>query len=88
MKVAVFGLRYAGAVTVAGLLSQGHTVVGVDVAAAKVELINSGRGPVFEPGLDRLIDALPSAGPRHVKDVDGRLRADVEALPGYKGVVW
>jgi GDP-mannose 6-dehydrogenase len=70
MKVAVFGLGYVGAVTAAGLASQGHVVTGVDVDATKVDTINDGHGPVVEPGLDALIAAAVEAG---------RLRAATEA---------
>ena len=55
MRIAVFGLGYVGTVTAAGLASQGHDVCGVDVDAVKVDHIRSGRSPVVEPGIDRLI---------------------------------
>ena len=53
--VSVFGLGYVGAVTAACLAHRGHKVIGVDINPAKVEMLESGRVPVFEPGLDRLI---------------------------------
>jgi GDP-mannose 6-dehydrogenase len=62
MKVAVFGLGYVGTVTAAGLASQGHEVVGVDVDLVKVDAIGSGRSPVVEPGLDVLVGDAVAAG--------------------------
>ena len=55
MKVAVVGLGYVGTVTAACLASRQHDVYGVDVDAAKVDEIRSGRSPVAEPGLDALV---------------------------------
>jgi GDP-mannose 6-dehydrogenase len=62
MKVAIFGLGYVGTVTAAGLASQGHDVVGVDVERSKVAAINAGRSPVVEPGVDRMVAQAASAG--------------------------
>jgi GDP-mannose 6-dehydrogenase len=53
--VAVFGLGYVGSVTVAALAAAGHRVIGVDVNPTKVGMIEAGRGPVIEPGLDDLL---------------------------------
>ena len=53
--VSVFGLGYVGAVTAACLAHKGHRVVGVDANPAKVEMVESGRAPVLEPGLDQLV---------------------------------
>src|SRR6266704_2609004 len=53
--VSVFGMGYVGAVTAACLAHKGHRVVGVDVNPAKVEMVESGRAPVLEPGLDQLV---------------------------------
>ena len=55
MKLAVFGLGYVGSVTSACLAEDGHDVVGVDSNREKVEIFNSGRAPIREPGLDDLI---------------------------------
>ena len=62
MRIAVFGLGYVGTVTAAGLASQQHDVCGVDVDAVKVDHIRSGRSPVVEPGIDRLIATAVESG--------------------------
>ena len=53
--ISVFGLGYVGAVSMACLAELGHTVVGVDVDAAKVGQIARGESPIVE---DRLGDLL------------------------------
>lgn len=55
VKISVIGCGYLGAVHAATLASMGHTVVGIDVDAAKVEQLTRGRAPFFEPGLDELL---------------------------------
>ena len=55
MNVSVFGLGYVGTVTAASLADAGHRVIGLDVNADKVAMINAGRSPVIEPGLQELI---------------------------------
>ncbi len=53
--ISVFGLGYVGAVTAACFARAGHRVLGVDVDPHKVEMLDSGRAPVLEPGLPQLI---------------------------------
>ena len=55
MNVSVFGLGYVGSVSAACFAEDGHTVVGVDVNADKVNSLNEGRSPIVEKGLDDLI---------------------------------
>jgi len=55
MKISIFGLGYVGAVTAACLADEGHSVLGVDVNPAKVDMLNAGRSPIVETGLDDLI---------------------------------
>ncbi len=54
-RIAVFGLGYVGAVSAAALADSGHRVVGVDLNTDKVEMVNSGRSPVIESGLEDLL---------------------------------
>jgi len=62
MNVSVFGLGYVGCVSAACLARDGHQVVGVDVSPAKVSMINDGRSPIVEPGLEPLIKRLAREG--------------------------
>ena len=55
MKIAVFGLGYVGMTAAACLTRQGHEVVGVDVSDEKVAIVNAGKSPITEPGLDELV---------------------------------
>jgi UDPglucose 6-dehydrogenase len=55
-KVAVFGAGYVGLVTGACFAELGHDVVVRDVDAARIELLLAGRVPIYEPGLDELLE--------------------------------
>ncbi|MDR3671582.1 MAG: UDP-glucose/GDP-mannose dehydrogenase family protein [Holophaga sp.] len=55
MKVTVFGCGYVGLVTGVCLATLGHQVVCVDVDALRVDTINRGETPIFEPGLAALL---------------------------------
>jgi len=62
MRVSVFGLGYVGCVTAACLARAGHQVIGVDVNADKVAMLNGGRSPVVEPGLGELLADVVGRG--------------------------
>ena len=53
--ISVIGLGKLGAPLAACLAAKGRQVIGVDVDPNKVDAINHGRAPVFEPGLEELI---------------------------------
>jgi UDPglucose 6-dehydrogenase len=55
MRVAVVGLGKLGAPLAAVLASKGNDVLGVDVNPNAVRLLNEGRAPVEEPGLQELV---------------------------------
>ena len=55
LSISVFGLGYVGSVSAACFASQGHRVIGVDVNPAKVEMVESGRSPIIEAGMNELV---------------------------------
>jgi len=62
MRVSVFGLGYVGCVTAACLAKAGHAVVGVDVNAEKVAMLNAATSPIVEPGLPELLREVVGLG--------------------------
>jgi UDPglucose 6-dehydrogenase len=62
MRVAIFGIGYVGLVTGACLAEVGHDVVCVDVDVAKVDGLNAGVVPIYEPGLESMVRANHAAG--------------------------
>ena len=62
MKVTIFGSGYVGLVTGACLAEVGNHVVCVDVDRAKIDLLNGGGVPIFEPGLEPMIARNRAAG--------------------------
>lgn len=60
MKVTIIGTGYVGISTGVCLAYIGHNVTCVDSNPAKVELLRSGKAPIFEPHLEQLLnDAKP-----------------------------
>jgi UDPglucose 6-dehydrogenase len=55
MSISVIGTGYVGAVTGACLAELGHQVIFVGRDRKKLDMISSGRSPIFEPGLDQLL---------------------------------
>ncbi|MFC5701167.1 UDP-glucose dehydrogenase family protein [Cohnella faecalis] len=60
MNVVCIGSGYVGTVTGTAFAALGHRTTVIDIDADKVELINSGNSPIFEPGLDSLLPQLVS----------------------------
>ena len=59
-SVSVVGLGKLGACVAACFAHKGFQVVGVDVSPKTIELVNQGRAPIFEPGLDEMLSASRS----------------------------
>src|SRR5262245_51382352 len=62
MRVTIFGSGYVGLVTGACLAETGNHVLCVDIDANKVERLKQGDIPIYEPGLDRLVESGRQAG--------------------------
>jgi UDPglucose 6-dehydrogenase len=73
MQVSIFGTGYVGLVTGTCLAEVGHDVVCIDVDAAKVEGLDNGVIPIYEPGLTPMVKA---------NHAEGRLRFTTDAAMG------
>ncbi|MBS7457822.1 UDP-glucose dehydrogenase family protein [Coralloluteibacterium stylophorae] len=76
MKTTIFGTGYVGLVTGACLAQAGNTVTCVDIDQAKIEGLNNGVIPIYEPGLEDLVVDNHKAG---------RLRFTTSAAEGVAG---
>ena len=76
MKIAVVGTGYVGLVTGTCFAETGNQVTCVDIDERKVEKLNNGIIPIFEPGLDVLFY-------RNVEE--GRLKFTINLAEGIKG---
>ncbi len=56
MKIAVVGTGYVGLVTGTCLAETGNQVICVDINAEKVKMMQNGKLPIYEPGLDVLFN--------------------------------
>ncbi|MFF2774778.1 UDP-glucose dehydrogenase family protein [Streptomyces sp. NPDC058052] len=64
LKITVIGTGYLGATHAAAMAEMGFEVLGLDVVPEKIELLASGRVPMYEPGLEDLLA-------RHVAGIEG-----------------
>ncbi|NEP60932.1 MAG: UDP-glucose/GDP-mannose dehydrogenase family protein [Symploca sp. SIO2G7] len=62
MRVCVIGTGYIGLVTGACLAYVGHHVVCIDNNEAKIALMQSGKSPIYEPGLSAIMQSAIQAG--------------------------
>lgn len=62
MKVTIVGSGYVGLVTGACLAELGNTVFCLDLDQKKIDILNSGGVPIYEPGLQEMITRNRAAG--------------------------
>ena len=75
MKIAIVGTGYVGLVSGVCFADFGHSVVCVDTDAAKIARLTAGEVPIYEPGLERLLEKNAA---------DGRLSFTTEIGPAVR----
>ena len=76
MNICIVGTGYVGLVTGACLAEFGNIVTCVDKDEAKINLLNDGGIPIFEPGLDDLVQRNTRGGRLHfTTDLSKAIRA-------------
>ncbi len=76
MRIAVIGTGYVGLVSGACFADFGHDVICVDKDASKIDALHAGRIPIFEPGLQALVETNVRGG---------RLAFTTDLTEGVKG---
>jgi UDPglucose 6-dehydrogenase len=62
MKITIIGTGYVGLVSGTCFAEAGHTVICVDKDAEKVKMLQAGGMPIYEPGLEELVQKNVRAG--------------------------
>jgi UDPglucose 6-dehydrogenase len=62
MRIAVVGTGYVGLVTGTCLADSGNTVTCLDINAEKIARLNRGEVPIYEPGLEEMVERNAAAG--------------------------
>ena len=65
MKITVIGSGYVGLVTAACFSEVGLDVWCMDMDRAKIDALNAGKCPIYEPSLPELLERNASAGRLH-----------------------
>jgi UDPglucose 6-dehydrogenase len=76
MKIAVVGTGYVGLVTGTCFAETGNQVICIDIDVNKIEKLNNGIMPIYEPGLETLF---------HRNKAEGRLQFTTNLKDGIKG---
>ncbi|MCG8453883.1 MAG: UDP-glucose/GDP-mannose dehydrogenase family protein [Spirochaetales bacterium] len=78
-NICVIGTGYVGLIAAIGLAEFGNQVTGVDLDQSKIDLLNKGRSPIYEPGIETYLNRNFQSGRLKFSTnvVEGILNADI-----------
>ena len=79
-KIAVAGTGYVGLVAGVCFAERGHMVTCVDIDEEKVKLMESGVSPIYESGLEELMQKNYSEGRLHYTTNAGKAYSEADAI--------
>lgn len=75
MNITVMGTGYVGLVTGATLANAGNQVTCLDIIESKINELNQGKSPIFEPGLEKLIQlGIKNQSLKGSTDIENNIR--------------
>lgn len=80
MKLTMVGTGYVGLVTGAGLSNTGNDVTCLDIDARKIDMLNRGDIPIYEPGLKDLVARNVGAGRLHFTTDKNKAYRDAQII--------
>lgn len=80
MKLTMVGTGYVGLVTGAGLSNTGNDVTCLDIDARKIDMLNRGEIPIYEPGLKELVARNVAAGRLHFTTDKNKAYVDAQII--------
>jgi len=87
MRVAMIGTGYVGLVSGACFADFGHVVTCVDKDAGKIDQLNAGRMPIYEPGLEDLVAANVRDGHADLSYVYAAAEEIADLIQGFTVIV-
>lgn len=80
MKITIAGTGYVGLVTGVCLSDVGHQITCFDIDDTKIEELKIGRSPIYEPGLEQLIQKNSQEGRLHFTSNPKKAYADADCI--------
>jgi UDPglucose 6-dehydrogenase len=80
MRVSIIGTGYVGLVAAAAFADHGNDVLCADIDASKIEQLRAGRIPIYEPGLEDLVQRNAAAGRLRFTTDNAEAAAHAEVL--------
>ena len=80
MRLTMVGTGYVGLVTGSCFAETGNDVTCLDVDDSKIQMLNQGKSPIYEPGLSEMITRNAAADRLHFTTDKAAAYADAEAI--------